>query len=91
MTNKKAVFINVIINGSACSVLFLSMTALFSAYRNILEEKSLSSVVKNVLLRAENKPGVLQNSIEHAKPLFIAFRQVRTGADQFRFRVNYGF
>ena len=29
----------------------------------------------NVFLSAVNNPGVLQNSTEHAEPLFIGFRQ----------------
>ena len=42
-------------------------------------DRTVSSTQKNFRARdtvtAGNNPGVLKNSTEHAKPLFIAFRQ----------------
>ena len=63
--------LNVINNGSACSVLFLSTPGLFSALRKTLEDSTASRALK-LFLHAGNNPVVLKNSTEHAEPLFIA-------------------
>ena len=41
-------------------------------FQHIMSEQTDSS---NVFLALKNNPGVLHNSTEHSKPLFIAFRQ----------------
>ena len=60
-------------NSSACSALFLSTTGLFP---NTQKNYGARDAVEcsNIFLSAGNNPGVLQNSTEHAEPLFNTFR-----------------
>ena len=47
--------------------------AFSSTQKNFRARESVEC--SNVFLSAENNPGVLKNSTEHAETLFIAFRQ----------------
>ena len=63
--------LNVINNGSAYSVMFLSTSRSFLALRKTLEN-SIASHASKIFLRAGNNPVVLKNSAAHAEPLLIA-------------------
>ena len=70
--------LNIINNGSACSVLFLNTLGLFPALRKTLEHETLQK-----FLRAGNNPVLLKNSTEYAKRLFIALSFWRGGGGKF--------
>ena len=67
--------LNVINNGSACSVLFLSTPGLFPALTKNIRALDCVSCSK-IFLRAGNNCVMLKNSTEHAEPLFIALLEI---------------